>query len=104
MIELNDNNFNEKILQQKGVSIVDFWATWCAPCRMQAPIFEETSKDFADKVNFYKVNVDENMQISSDLKIVSIPTLVVFKDGQVVDKLVGLSDKQEIENVLNKYL
>lgn len=104
MIELNDNNFNEKIIQQKGVSIVDFWATWCAPCRMQAPIFEETSKDFADKVNFYKVNVDENMQISSDLKIVSIPTLVVFKDGQVVDKLVGLSDKQEIENVLNKYL
>ena len=102
VIELNDNNFSQSVLQHKGVAIVDFWATWCAPCRMQAPIFEETAKSLGDEVLFAKVNVDENMQIANDLKIVSIPTLIIFKDGQPVDKIVGLSQSDEIISTLKK--
>jgi thioredoxin 1 len=92
-IELTDVNFKEKVLDSNKLSVVDFWAEWCGPCRAIGPVIEELSKEYADSVNIGKVNVDHNPQVSMNYGITSIPAILFLKGGQVVDKLVGAQPK-----------
>ncbi|MCR9144361.1 MAG: thioredoxin [bacterium] len=85
-----------------GVVLVDFWAEWCGPCRMVAPIVEELSGELPD-VTFAKLNVDENQQVAQKLGITSIPTLLLYKDGQVVDRVVGLQPKPKLKSFIEKH-
>ena len=92
-LEITDSTFSEIINSDKPV-LVDFWATWCGPCRMLGPIIEEIATDFEGKAVVGKVDVDNNQQISMEFGIRNIPTVLIFKNGEVVDKLVGVSPKR----------
>ena len=98
---LTDNDFAKET--STGVTLTDFWATWCPPCRMQGPIVEQLDKEIGDKVKITKMDVDENQQTANDFGIMSIPTLIIKKDGKVVDKLVGLHSKDQLKTVLAQY-
>jgi thioredoxin 1 len=87
-----------------GTVLVDFWATWCGPCKMIAPVLEELDADMGDKVKIVKVDVDENQETAGKFGIMSIPTLLVLKDGEVVDKVVGYQPKEALAEVLNKHV
>ena len=92
--EFTDTNFKETAIDQEGVAVVDFWAEWCGPCRMIGPIIEELATEYNGRVTVGKVNVDHNPEISMKYGIRSIPTILIFKGGEVVDKHVGVTTKQ----------
>lgn len=98
---LTDAEFASAVAE--GLSVVDFWAPWCGPCRMQSPVIDALSEELEGEVAFYKMNVDEEQQHAAQFGIMSIPTLLVTKDGQVVEKLVGFHDKKRLEEVLSKH-
>jgi thioredoxin 1 len=102
-LELNQNNFDEIIKSEKPV-LVDFWAEWCGPCRMVGPIVEELATDYQDKAVVGKVNVDNNSEISMKYGIRNIPTLLIFKNGEVVDKQVGVVPKEVLAGKLDAQL
>ncbi|AIL45225.1 thioredoxin [Elizabethkingia anophelis] len=102
-LEITDSTFSEIINSDKPV-LVDFWATWCGPCRMLGPIIEEIATDFEGKAVVGKVDVDNNQQISMEFGIRNIPTVLIFKNGEVVDKLVGVSPKEVIAQKLSAHL
>jgi len=91
--EFNDSNFQSDVLASDKLTVVDFWAEWCGPCRAIGPVIEELSKEYEGKVNVGKVNVDNNPQVSMNYGITSIPAILFIKGGQVVDKLVGAQPK-----------
>ncbi len=101
-ITLNQQNFDE--ITSKGVVLVDFWATWCGPCKMMAPNIEEIATEYKGKVTVGKVDVDECQELATRFGIMSIPTLIVFKDGEKKEVLVGYRLKMQIAQVLDKYL
>ena len=101
---LNDSNFDAEVLQYKGVAMVDFWAPWCGPCRMLAPVVEELAGEYAGKVKVAKLNVDEAPDTSTQFGVSSIPTLIFFKDGKVVSQTVGLQTKSALQEKLNALL
>ena len=82
-------DFEKEIINHKGYALVDFWATWCPPCRMMAPVLESAEQQLGDKINFVKVDVDKQQQLAAEFDIMSIPTLVVFKDGKPVKRMSG---------------
>ncbi|MFK8105143.1 MAG: thioredoxin [Saprospiraceae bacterium] len=94
--EFTDSNFEESVKNNK-ISVVDFWAEWCGPCRMITPIIEELSTEMKDDALIGKVNVDHNPEVSSKFGIRSIPTILILKDGEIVDKQVGVITKQALE-------
>ena len=102
-IEINDTNFDEIIKSDKPV-LVDFWAEWCGPCRSIAPIVEELAEEYKGRVVVGKMDIDVNPNVPSKLGIRSIPTLAVFKNGEVVDKQIGLTDKNTLAKKLDAQL
>jgi len=101
-IALNDTNFKDEI--KSGVVLVDFWAEWCGPCQMMLPILEELTTTMEGKAKICKLNVDESPTTAGEFRVMSIPTIIVFKDGQPVETLVGVQQADALEAVLNKYL
>ena len=101
-LNLNKDNFEQSIAN--GVALVDFWAEWCGPCKMQLPIIEEFSSEMEGKATIGKVNVDEELELAQSFGIQSIPTLILFKDGKPVKKLVGLHSKESLYEEVNQVL
>lgn len=91
--ELTDDNFSKNVLESKGVTLVDFWAPWCGPCRQLSPIVEELAKEMEGKMDVYKCNIDENPETPSKYAVRGIPTLMIFKEGKLVDTKVGALSK-----------
>jgi thioredoxin 1 len=102
--EVNDGNFEQMVLQSKTPVLVDFWAAWCGPCRMVAPVVEELAGEYDGKVSMVKLNVDENPKTASQYGIMSIPTLLIFKDGAPVSNIVGFRPKAELKRSLDAVL
>ena len=101
---VTDANFEEEVLNYKGPVMVDFWATWCGPCRMLAPVVEELATQYEGKVKVCKLNTDEGPQTSTKYRITSIPTIIFFKDGQVAAQAVGLQSKAALQEKLDSLL
>ena len=101
MIIANDNNFNEVVNEE--FVLVDFFATWCGPCKMLAPVFEELSGEM-EEVNFFKVDVDQALDIARKYAITTVPTMIIFKDGEVVDKMIGFLPKEHIKSKIQTQL
>ena len=104
IINVTDEAFERVVLKAKGPVLVDFWASWCMPCRMQGEVLHEVAPEYEGKVIFAKVNVDENEKTAYAFRIASIPTLMIFVDGQMKEKTVGLTEKDELRSLLDKYL
>lgn len=103
-VAVSDGDFDRVVLQAKTPVLVDFWATWCAPCRMVAPVIDELAEEYAGKVNFVKLDVDQNPQTASKYSIMSIPTLLIFKEGKPVTHVVGFRPKDELKRSLDEAL
>jgi thioredoxin 1 len=102
LTSVTDTTFDTEVLQSSTPVLVDFWASWCAPCRALAPKLEEMSSSFEGKVKFVKIDVDSNDQTAAKFGVRGIPTIIVFKDGKMVDQLVGNQPKETIEKLLAK--
>lgn len=103
-LEFTDGTFKESVLQSDKPVLVDFWASWCGPCRMLSPVIEQLHNEFEGKALIGKVNVDNNQQVSAEYGIRSIPTVLIFKNGEVVDKIVGVSPKEIYIEKINAHL
>ena len=98
------DDFKEKVLKSTKPSLVDFWAEWCMPCKKIEPLLDQLSEEFKDKINFFKVNVDENPSLAAEYGIRGIPALFLFKNGEIVEKIIGVVGKKEILKKLKKVL
>ncbi|MCK9377080.1 MAG: thioredoxin [Syntrophobacterales bacterium] len=103
-LQVSDADFEQEILKSDMPALVDFWAAWCGPCRAIAPVVEELARDYAGKIKVAKMNVDENAKTPGKYGIRAIPTLIVFKGGQVVEQMTGAVSRSIIENALKKAL
>ena len=99
-----DQTFDQEVLQSKQPVLIDFWATWCAPCRALAPVVEQIADQYAGKITVYKMDVDNNPETPGRYGVRGIPTLILFKDGQAVGQLVGAVPKDQIESLVKKTL
>ena len=99
ILKITKDNFKSEVLDSKVPVLVDFWATWCGPCQMMAPILHELEAEMPD-VQIGKVNVDEQMDLARQFRVVSIPTLIIFKNGQEVQRMVGVTSKEELKDAL----
>ncbi|NLK69462.1 MAG: thioredoxin [Clostridiaceae bacterium] len=104
VLDLTKDNFDKEVLQSDKPVLVDFWAAWCGPCRMVAPIIEQVAEEFQGKAKVAKINVDEQSELAQQYRIMSIPTLIVFKDGKIAESVVGAKSKNDLSNMLNKYI
>ena len=103
-IEFNDVNFEQEVKKSSVPVLVDFFATWCGPCRKQLPVVADLAKEFEGKARIGTINVDQNRKTAAEFTINSIPALLVFKEGKVVEKLAGLHSQEQLASVLKKYL
>lgn len=104
IINVTSQTWDNEVLQSKGIVMVDFWAVWCGPCRMIAPTVEELAKEYEGKIKVAKLNTDENPDIASRYKIMGIPTIMFFKDGEKVDQIVGAVPKPQLKAKIDSLL
>ena len=102
--EVTDQNFDQEVLQSDKPVLVDFWAAWCAPCRMLAPTIDQVADDYGERAKVVKLNVDDNAETSARYNIRGIPTLLLFKDGEVKDQIVGATSKDHISKLIDAQL
>ena len=95
-IKFTDQNFEEEVIKSETPVLIDFWAPWCGPCQMMGPIIEELAQEFGEKMKIGKLNVDENPDTAGKYEILSIPAIKIFKDGEVVEEIIGLQPKETI--------
>ena len=103
-LTLTNESFENEVLHSDIPVVVDFWASWCGPCRMVAPVIEELAREYSGKAKVGKVNVDEEAELAVKYGIVSIPTVLIFKNGEVMEKLVGAQSQDEYEDAVDKYI
>ena len=104
VMEVTDETFEQEVEQAKGVAMVDFWAAWCGPCRLVGPIVDELAQEYAGQVKVAKLDVDASQRTAMKFGIRSIPSILIFKDGQLVDSVVGAVPKQQLEKKLKQHL
>ncbi|HHP51190.1 MAG TPA: thioredoxin [Moorella mulderi] len=104
IIELTEENFSREVLQDPGLVLVDFWAAWCGPCRMFAPVVDSIAQEYEGKVKVAKLNVDDHPSIAERYNIMSIPTVILFKQGEKVAQLIGYQTKDRLAQVIERYL
>ena len=102
--EINDNNFENEVINSQIISIVDFWAPWCGPCRKMSAVIDEVANEFEGKVNVCKINTDENLKSAKEYSISGLPSILIFKDGKPIERLVGLMPKDTLSNNIKKHL
>lgn len=100
VLKIDNQNFNEKVIQSEKPVIIDFYADWCGPCKMMSPIVDKIAEELGEKAIVGKINVDENQDLAMEYKVMSIPTIIIFKDGSAKKTFVGVRDKEEILNEL----
>ena len=100
VINLSEENFEKEVLNSEKIVLIDFWASWCGPCRMMSPVVDEIAEEMQEKVKVCKVNIDEQNKLAVKYNVMSIPTFVVLKNGNEVGRSVGVQDKEEIKNML----
>ena len=103
-VKVDSASWEREVLKESGLVLVDFWAVWCGPCRMVAPIVDELAKEYAGRLKVAKLNTDENQDIASRYQIMGIPTLLFFKDGQPIDKIVGAAPKKQFKEKIDTLL
>ena len=104
VIHVNEGTFDTEVLNSDKPALVDFWAPWCGPCRAIAPVLDELANEYKGKVTVAKVNVDENRKLAGNHGVMSIPTMILFKNGKVMDKLIGLVPKERLKELMDKAL
>jgi thioredoxin 1 len=102
IVTLTDENFSQEVLKSPVPVLVDFWAEWCGPCKMVAPILDELASDYEEKIKIAKLNIDDYQGLATQYGIRAIPTLLIFKDGQVADQIVGLRSKRDFKAKLDR--
>ena len=102
-VEVNDADFETQIEQHKGLAVVDFWATWCAPCRMVAPVLDQLAVEYEGKAKVAKVDVDVNIKTSTKFNVRSIPAILFFKDGVLIDQVIGAASKAHLEQKFKQH-
>lgn len=103
-LDINDSTFEQEVINSTELTIVDFWAPWCGPCRKLGPVLDEVAQEFEGKVKVVKLNTDENLKTAKEFSVSGLPTLLMFKDGQAVERLVGLMPKTSIVSNIEKHL
>jgi len=102
--EINDSSFKSEVTDSQMPVLVDFWAPWCGPCKMVAPVLEELAKEYEGKVKVVKLNIDENQGTATEYGVRSIPTLILFKDGKECERMIGVQSKENLKQMIDKVL
>ena len=103
-LDINDSTFEQEVINSTELTIVDFWAPWCGPCRKLGPVLDEVAQEYEGKIKVVKLNTDENLKTAKEFSVSGLPTLLMFKDGQPVERLVGLMPKTSIISNIDKHL
>ncbi len=103
-IDIDDNTFEKEVLSSDTLTVVDFWAPWCGPCRKMGPVLDEIAQEYKDKIKVVKINADENVKTATEYQISSLPSIYIFKNGEAKETLVGLMPKSAIVSNIQKYL
>lgn len=104
IVKLTSESFEETVLKSDKPYVVDFWAEWCGPCKMLSPVIDELAGEYGDRMNFGKVNIDEEPMLAMEYRIMSIPTIAIYQNGEVVQKAIGVRDKEEYVELFDKIL